>query len=76
MATHVVCLPTNSGRSQRALYLHAGSNCENDYHSFTKESGLPTGGQLGQFSPGPSLKGVPGGLMKGTLNTCLKINIL
>ena len=30
------------------------------------------GGQLGHFAPGPSLKGAPGGPMKGTLNTCLK----
>ena len=30
------------------------------------------GGQLGHFSPGPSLKGAPGGPMKGPLNTCLK----
>ena len=30
------------------------------------------GGQLGHFAPGPSLKGVPGGSMKGLLNTCLK----
>ena len=30
------------------------------------------GGQLGHFSLGPSLKGVPGGPMKGPLNTCLK----
>ena len=37
-------------------------------------SGLPTGGrgQLGHFSPGPSLKRAPGGPMKGPLNTCLK----
>ena len=30
------------------------------------------GGQLGNFAPGPSLKGVPGGPMKGPLNTYLK----
>ena len=30
------------------------------------------GGQLGHFVPGPSLKGAPGGPMKGPLNTCLK----
>ena len=32
------------------------------------------GGQLGNFAPGPSLKGAPGpgGPMKGPLNTCLK----
>ena len=30
------------------------------------------GGQLGHFAPGPSLKGAPGGPMKGPLNTCLK----
>ena len=30
------------------------------------------GGQLGHFAPGPSLKGAPGGPMKGHLNTCLK----
>ena len=30
------------------------------------------GGQLGHFSLGPSLKGAPGGPMKGPLNTCLK----
>ena len=30
------------------------------------------GGELGHFSPGPSLKGTPGGPMKGPLNTCLK----
>ena len=30
------------------------------------------GGQLGYFAPGPSLKGAPGGLMKGPPNTCLK----
>ena len=38
------------------------------------KSGPPTGGggQLGHFSPGPSLKGAPGGPMKGPLNTCLK----
>ena len=35
--------------------------------------GPPTGGrQLGHFSPGPSLKGAPGGPKKGPLNTCLK----
>ena len=27
---------------------------------------------LGHFSPGPSLKGAPGGPMKSPLNTCLK----
>ena len=31
-----------------------------------------SGGQLGHFAPGPSLKGAPGGPMKGPLNTCLK----
>ena len=40
------------------------------------ETGPPTGGggggQLGHFAPGPSLKGAPGGPMKGPLNTCLK----
>ena len=37
-------------------------------------TGPPTGGggQLGHFAPGPSLKGAPGGPMKGPLNTCLK----
>ena len=30
------------------------------------------GGQLGHFSPGPSLNGAPGGPTKGPLNTCLK----
>ena len=36
-------------------------------------TGPPTGGgQLGHFAPGPSLKGAPGGHMKGPLNTCLK----
>ena len=30
------------------------------------------GGQLGNFPPGPSLRGAPGGPMKGPLNTCLK----
>ena len=36
-------------------------------------AGPPTGGgQLGHFAPGPSLKGAPGGPMKGPLNTCLK----
>ena len=30
------------------------------------------GGQLGHFAPGPSLKGAPGGPMKGPLNTYLK----
>ena len=30
------------------------------------------GGQLGNFSPGSSLKGAPGGLTKGPLNTCIK----
>ena len=30
------------------------------------------GGKLGHFAPGPSLKGAPGGPMKGPLNTCLK----
>ena len=30
------------------------------------------GGGLGNFSPGPSLKGAPGGPTKGPLNTCLK----
>ena len=30
------------------------------------------GGKLGNFAPGPSLKGAPGGPMKGPLNTCLK----
>ena len=35
-------------------------------------SGPPTGGELGHFAPGPSLKGAPGGPMKGPLNTCLK----
>ena len=30
------------------------------------------GGQLGRFAPGPSLKGAPGGPMKGPLNTCFK----
>ena len=34
------------------------------------------GGQLGNFALGPSLKGVPGGPMKGPLNTYLKIDIL
>ena len=35
--------------------------------------GPPTGGGgLGHFSPGPSVKGAPGGPMKGPLNTCLK----
>ena len=46
------------------LRLHLGS------------AGPPTGGgggeQLGHFAPGPSLKGAPGGPMKGPLNTCLK----
>ena len=38
-----------------------------------EEAGPPTGGgQLGHFAPGPSLKGAPGGPMKGPLNTCLK----
>ena len=42
-----------------------------------KTAGPPTGGgggggQLGHFSPGPSLKGAPGGPMKGPLNTSLK----
>ena len=40
------------------------------------QTGPPTGwgggGQLGHFAPGPSLKGAPGGSMKGPLNTCLK----
>ena len=38
------------------------------------EQGRPQGGggQLGHFAPGPSLKGAPGGPMKGPLNTCLK----
>ena len=35
-------------------------------------SGPPTGGATGAFCPGPSLKGAPGGPMKGPLNTCLK----
>ena len=30
------------------------------------------GGGLGHFSPGPSLKGAPGGPTKGPLNTYLK----
>ena len=35
--------------------------------------GPPTGAeQLGNSAPGPSLKGAPGGPMKGPLNTCLK----
>ena len=40
------------------------------------QPGSPTGGRggggLGHFAPGPSLKGAPGGPMKGPLNTCLK----
>ena len=37
------------------------------------QQGRPQGGgQLGHFAPGPSLKGAPGGPMKGPPNTCLK----
>ena len=38
------------------------------------QAGPPTGGggQLGHFSPGPSLKGAPEGPMKGPPNPCLK----
>ena len=42
---------------------------------FPTRQGRPQGGgggQLGHFAPGPSLKGAPGGPMKGPLNTCLK----
>ena len=38
----------------------------------THREGGGGGGQLGHFSPGPSLKGVTGGPMKGPLNTYLK----
>ena len=34
--------------------------------------GRPQGGKLEHFVPGPSLKGAPGGPMKGPLNTCFK----
>ena len=47
-----------------------------DFRFEGKPQGRPQGGggggQLGHFSPGPSLKGAPGGPMKGPLNTCLK----
>ena len=56
--------------------------CLNNYLLIKQEkvtilAGPPTGGgggggQLGHFAPGPSLKGAPGGPMKGPLNTCLK----
>ena len=35
-------------------------------------AGLPTGGATGAFFPGPSLKGAPGGPIKGPLDICLK----
>ena len=41
-------------------------------HYHIHSQGRPQGGQLGHFAPGPSLKGAPGGPMKGPLNTCLK----
>ena len=56
-------------------------NCLSDVHPWfiygyikkgTCSQGRPQGGQLGHFAPGPSLKGAPGGPMKGPLNTCLK----
>ena len=43
------------------------------HKAVAKWQGRPQGGgQLGHFAPGPSLKGAPGGPMKGPLNTCLK----
>ena len=46
-------------------HVHASQLCDSN-------QGCPQGGQLGHFAPGPSLKGAPGGPMKGPLNTCLK----
>ena len=36
------------------------------------QPGPPTGGGGGGFSPSPSLKGAPGGPIKGPSSTCLK----
>ena len=51
---------------------HTENNFNDLVYRFCRYDKQKQGRPQGHFAPGPSLKGAPGGPMKGPLNTCLK----